>query len=70
MVARVTRVARPLLVCTLDADCMSRYLQQNMDWLEEELGGYEDEYLIIDCPGQANGSMSATRKILIECRAN
>ncbi|KAH8106196.1 GPN-loop GTPase [Cristinia sonorae] len=28
------------------------YLQQNMDWLEEELGGYEDEYLIFDCPGQ------------------
>ena len=22
-----------------------------MDWLEEELGGFEDEYLIIDCPG-------------------
>ncbi|KAJ3999537.1 GPN-loop GTPase [Lentinula boryana] len=28
------------------------YLLQNMDWLEEELGGYEDDYLIIDCPGQ------------------
>ena len=24
---------------------------QNMDWLEEELGGYEDDYLVIDCPG-------------------
>lgn len=23
-----------------------------MDWLDEELGGYEDEYLIIDCPGE------------------
>lgn len=22
-----------------------------MDWLEEELGGYDDDYLIIDCPG-------------------
>jgi hypothetical protein len=22
-----------------------------MDWLEEELGEYEDDYLIIDCPG-------------------
>lgn len=30
-----------------------RYLMQNMDWLEEELGGYEDDYLIIDCPGEA-----------------
>ncbi|KAF9498427.1 ATP-binding protein Fet5 [Pleurotus eryngii] len=28
------------------------YLMQNMDWLEEELGGFEDDYLIIDCPGQ------------------
>ncbi len=24
---------------------------QNMDWLDEELGGYDDDYLIIDCPG-------------------
>lgn len=23
-----------------------------MDWLEEELGDYEDDYLIFDCPGQ------------------
>ena len=22
-----------------------------MDWLDEELGGFEDDYLIIDCPG-------------------
>ena len=22
-----------------------------MDWLEEEVGEYEDDYLIIDCPG-------------------
>lgn len=29
-----------------------RYLLQNMDWLEEELGGFEDDYLIIDCPGE------------------
>ncbi|KIY73691.1 hypothetical protein CYLTODRAFT_416720 [Cylindrobasidium torrendii FP15055 ss-10] len=28
------------------------YLLQNMDWLEEELGSFEDDYLIIDCPGQ------------------
>lgn len=25
---------------------------ENMDWLEEELGGYDDDYLIFDCPGQ------------------
>ena len=29
-----------------------RYLLNNMDWLDDELGSYEDDYLIIDCPGQ------------------
>jgi hypothetical protein len=24
-----------------------------MDWLEEELGGYDDDYLIFDCPGMS-----------------
>jgi hypothetical protein len=33
-------------------DITARYLLQNMDWLEEELGGYDDDYLIFDCPGQ------------------
>jgi len=28
------------------------YLLENMDWLDEELGEYEDDYMIIDCPGQ------------------
>jgi hypothetical protein len=28
-----------------------RYLLEHMDWLDEELGGYDDDYLIIDCPG-------------------
>lgn len=28
------------------------YLLENMDWLEEELGGFDDDYLIFDCPGQ------------------
>ncbi|KAF8450438.1 ATP-binding protein Fet5 [Boletus edulis BED1] len=28
------------------------YLLENIDWLEEELGGFDDDYLIIDCPGQ------------------
>ncbi|PFH51450.1 hypothetical protein AMATHDRAFT_3104 [Amanita thiersii Skay4041] len=28
------------------------YLLENMDWLEEELGEYDEDYLIIDCPGQ------------------
>ncbi|ORY29963.1 GPN-loop GTPase 3-like protein [Naematelia encephala] len=28
------------------------YLLNNLDWLDEELNSYEDDYLIIDCPGQ------------------
>ncbi|KAF8342062.1 GPN-loop GTPase [Cantharellus anzutake] len=28
------------------------YLLKNMDWLDEELGDYENDYLIMDCPGQ------------------
>jgi GPN-loop GTPase len=45
-----------LLSCALsgEAECFlweRRYLLQNMDWLEEEVGEYDDDYLIIDCPG-------------------
>jgi GPN-loop GTPase len=29
-----------------------RFLLNNLDWLEEEIGAYEDDYLLIDCPGQ------------------
>ncbi|AOA63907.1 Putative GTPase with a role in biogenesis of RNA pol II and polIII [Komagataella phaffii CBS 7435] len=28
------------------------FLLNNLDWLDEEVGQYEDEYLIFDCPGQ------------------
>ncbi|KAF7724753.1 ATP binding protein [Apophysomyces ossiformis] len=28
------------------------FLLNNVDWLEEEIGNYDDDYLIIDCPGQ------------------
>ncbi|KAK4046536.1 hypothetical protein OIV83_005988 [Microbotryomycetes sp. JL201] len=28
------------------------YLMNNIDWLQEALGDYEDDFLIIDCPGQ------------------
>lgn len=40
-------------VWKLTHDGIARYLLQNMDWLDEELGGFEDEYLIIDCPGKS-----------------
>ena len=29
-----------------------RYLLKNLDWLYEALGDFEDDYLLIDCPGQ------------------
>jgi len=29
-----------------------RFLLSNIDWLEEQLADYQDDYLIIDCPGQ------------------
>ncbi|KAI9140753.1 GPN-loop GTPase [Paraphysoderma sedebokerense] len=31
--------------------CME-FLINNIEWFEEELGSWEDDYLIIDCPGQ------------------
>ncbi|ORX43122.1 hypothetical protein BCR36DRAFT_586802 [Piromyces finnis] len=31
--------------------CME-FLINNINWLEEELNNYEDDYLIFDCPGQ------------------
>lgn len=30
-----------------------RYLLENMDWFEEEIGDYDDDYLIFDCPGMS-----------------
>jgi len=31
--------------------CME-FLIENLDWLEEKLGNFDDDYLIIDCPGK------------------
>jgi len=31
--------------------CME-YLMENIAWLEQKIGAFEDDYLIIDCPGQ------------------
>lgn len=31
---------------------ISRYLVQNLDWLHDELDEGEDDYFVIDCPGQ------------------
>lgn len=29
-----------------------RYLMENSDWLEEQLGDVDDDYILFDCPGQ------------------
>lgn len=31
--------------------CLEHVIE-NMDWLQEQLQDYDDDYLIIDCPGQ------------------
>ncbi|OMJ16983.1 GPN-loop GTPase 3, partial [Smittium culicis] len=28
------------------------FLMESLDWLEEQIGDFDDDYLIIDCPGQ------------------
>lgn len=28
------------------------YLLENLEWLTDDLGQYQDEYLVVDCPGQ------------------
>lgn len=28
-----------------------RFLLENMEWLRDELGDYDNDYIIIDCPG-------------------
>lgn len=41
----------------------TRYLVENMDWFLEELGDFEDDYLIIDCPGtQTDYKLLSVRK--------
>jgi GTPase SAR1 family protein len=36
----------------VDGCWVLRYLLNNLDWLDTELGSYDSDYLIIDCPGQ------------------
>ena len=38
-----------------------------MDWLEEEVGEYEDDYLIIDCPGMPR--VFAFASVFFPCRS-
>ena len=29
-----------------------RYLMQNIEWLQEQLGDNDDDYFLFDCPGE------------------
>jgi GTPase SAR1 family protein len=41
------------------------YLLENLDWLDEQLGGFEDDYLIIDCPGEWSKERNKTRLAIL-----
>src|SRR3989338_9032188 len=32
--------------------CLEYVLEHELEWVEEELGQYDDDYLLVDCPGQ------------------
>ena len=42
--------------CCINYDALMcfncRYLVQNMDWLEQSLGDFDDDYVLFDCPGE------------------
>lgn len=40
-----------ILYCVLLFNLFLRYLVQNLNWLEEQLEGGEDDYFLFDCPG-------------------
>jgi len=40
-----------------------------MDWLEEEVGEYEGDYLIIDCPGTSLVLVFETNFFFLPCRS-
>ena len=46
-----------------------RYLVQNLDWLEEQLGDFDDDYVLFDCPGKGcwggGGVLSATPALVL-----
>ena len=50
--SRYRETAHFLLPVPRESELTRRYLLNNLDWLDDELAPYEDDYLIIDCPGQ------------------
>jgi hypothetical protein len=62
----VSAAAWVRLPCVLN-QCARRYLLQNMDWLDEELGDYDSDYIIIDCPGESFHSSGVIYIDIILC---
>lgn len=47
------------------------YLLQNMDWFSDQIGEFEDDFLVIDCPGQIElFSHLPVMKVLVETLHN
>lgn len=46
------QATRPSTDRSISSSPCPRYLLQNLDWLHEAVGDFEDDYLLIDCPGQ------------------
>lgn len=45
----------------MQVDCVVRYLMDNLDWLDEELGDFDNDYIVIDCPGTyPNSTLTAS----------
>lgn len=36
----------------IDINDYIRFLGNNFEWIREEIGGYDEDYILIDCPGQ------------------
>ena len=52
------------------AHVVTRYLLEHIDWLEEELGGFDDDYLIIDCPGPYRRSSFSLRAHVLQAKSS
>merc|ERR1712137_1499838 len=49
--------------------CME-FLGNNFEWVREEIGGFEDDYILIDCPGQVElyTHLSVMKNFIAEMR--
>ena len=43
---------------------------QNIDWLEEQLGYYNDDYILFDCPGKSTTNTIMSLLYYVAMRMN